>query len=398
MLHRFLPLARYGEFLAYLIESRRPDVVYLSHTELGYRLLPWLKESFPGLPFIDLLHLVMDDWKQGGFPRFSSESRAWLDRTVVTSHWLKARAVELGCDEHRLSVIYTGIDTAEWRRTAELTQLAQARWALPTDRVVILFAARFAAQKSPEVLPPIIRALEARGRKFLLLLAGDGPQRAWLEEHAGRAHPSSARLLGAVPPQDMRLLMSAADILLLPSQAEGVALVLFEAMSMGVVPVATDVGGQRELVTPECGRLVAPGPQLIASLVEALDALLIDAEARARCAAQGRARVEAEFDLDRTGEQIEALFRARAEAGAVDWAALRVRPEIPRSLLDDLNEMAADELTGDGWAQQMKAGKWWPMAVSRIAAFLRATPLRSVVRQLESRYGERLGRWIIARK
>jgi len=32
---------------------------------------------------------------------------------------------------------------------------------------------------------------------------------------------------------------------------------------MGVVPVATDVGGQRELVTPECGRLVAPGPQLI---------------------------------------------------------------------------------------------------------------------------------------
>jgi glycosyltransferase involved in cell wall biosynthesis len=397
MLHRFLPLEHYGEFLAYLIESRRPDVVYLSHTELGYRLLPWLKESFPGLPFIDLLHLVMDDWKQGGFPRFSGESRAWLDRTVVTSQWLKARAVELGCDEQRLRVIYTGINTAEWRRTAELTRLAQARWALPTDRVVILFAARFAVQKSPEILPPIIRALEARGRKFLLLLAGDGPQRAWLEEHACRAHPSSVRLLGAVPPQDMRMLMSAADILLLPSQAEGVALVLFEAMSMGVVPVATDVGGQRELVTPECGRLVAPGPQVIASLVEALDALLIDAEARARCAAQGRARVEAEFDLDRTGEQIEALFRTRAEAALVDWTALPLRSEIPRALLDDLNEMAADELTGDVWAQQMKAGKWWPTAVSRIAAFLRATPLRHAVRQLEMRYGERLGRWIVSK-
>jgi hypothetical protein len=144
--------------------------------------------------------------------------------------------------------------------------------------------------------------------------------------------------------------------------------------------------------------LVAPGPQVIASLMEALDALLIDVEARVRCAAQGRARVEAEFDLDRTGEQIEALFRTRAEAAAVDWTALPVRLAIPRALLDDLNEMAADELTGDVWAQQMKAGKWWPMAVSRIAAFLRATPLRSVVRHLETRYGERLGRWIIARK
>ncbi len=208
--------------------------------------------------------------------------------------------------------------------------------------------------------------------------------------------PRGTRGPGA--PEQCAPVMSAADILLLPSQAEGVALVLFEAMSMGVVPVATDVGGQRELVTPECGRLVVLGPQLIESLVEALDALLIDAEARARCAAQGRARVEAEFDLDLTGEQIEALFRTRAEAGAVDWTALRVRPEIPRALLDDLNEMAADEVTGDEWAQQMKAGKWWPMAVSRIAAFLRATPLRSVVRQLETRYGERLGRWIIARK
>jgi hypothetical protein len=59
--------------------------------------------------------------------------------------------------------------------------------------------------------------------------------------------------------------------------------------------------------------------------------------------------------------------------------------------------MAADELTGDVWAQQMKAGKWWPTAVSRIAAFLRATPLRHAVRHLEMRYGERLGRWIVSR-
>jgi hypothetical protein len=45
----------------------------------------------------------------------------------------------------------------------------------------------------------------------------------------------------------------------------------------------------------------------------------------------------------------------------------------------------------------MKAGKWWPTAVSRLAAFLRATPLRHAVRQLEMRYGERLGRWIVSK-
>ena len=45
---------------------------------------------------------------------------------------------------------------------------------------------------------------------------------------------------------------------------------MFEAMAAGVVPVASDVGGQRELVTPECGVLVAHGPDEIERYVEAL--------------------------------------------------------------------------------------------------------------------------------
>ena len=140
-------------------------------------------------------------------------------------------------------------------------------------------------------------------------------------------------MLGAIPSEEMRMLMSAVDILLLPSQAEGVALVLFEAMSMGVVPVATDVGGQRELVTPECGRLVAWGPSLAESLVEALDSLLTDPTARARMAAQGRARVEGQFELKQTGEQIETLFRERAKDSSADWENLPARRGISPTLL-----------------------------------------------------------------
>jgi glycosyltransferase involved in cell wall biosynthesis len=51
--------------------------------------------------------------------------------------------------------------------------------------------------------------------------------------------------------------MAATDIFFLPSQWEGIALTLFEAMAMQLVPVAADVGGQRELVTPDCGFLIS---------------------------------------------------------------------------------------------------------------------------------------------
>jgi len=50
--------------------------------------------------------------------------------------------------------------------------------------------------------------------------------------------------------------MAAADILLLPSVNEGLAIVLLEALAMELVPVAADVGGQRELLTPDCGFLI----------------------------------------------------------------------------------------------------------------------------------------------
>ena len=287
MLHRFLPFGAYPAFLTYLIESRQPDVVCLNHSELGYRLLPWLKDAFPTLPIVDLVHVVMDDWKDGGFPRLSCRSRPWLVRTIATSQALQRWLIENGANGEAVDAVYTGIDAARWTRSTELAETARGRWKMPADRPVILYAARFAAQKQPRLLPGIVQKLEARGRKFTLLLVGDGPERTWLEEHLHRRHPGSVKMLGAVDLDEMRLMMSASDLLLLPSRTEGIALVLFEAMSMGVVPVATDVGGQRELVTPDCGVLLPFDERLGDAVVEALDALLTDEPLR-RQACGGR--------------------------------------------------------------------------------------------------------------
>ena len=51
-------------------------------------------------------------------------------------------------------------------------------------------------------------------------------------------------------------LLNAADIFFLPSQMEGISVAIYEAMSMGIVSVGADVGGQSELVTETCGFLI----------------------------------------------------------------------------------------------------------------------------------------------
>jgi hypothetical protein len=111
----------------------------------------------------------------------------------------------------------------------------------------------------------------------------------------------------------MRALLAASDVLLLPSEREGIALTLFEALAMGVTPVAADVGGQRELITPECGVLVPPGPGEREAYVAALRRLLTYGEERSRMAQAGRERVEGRFRHDQMIERMRALLASAGE-------------------------------------------------------------------------------------
>jgi len=397
MLHRFLAFEAYPAFIEYLIESRQPDVVYLSHSELGYRLLPWLKDAFPPLPVVDLVHVVMDDWKEGGFPRLSCRARPWLARTVATSQAVRRWLADNGADAETLEQVYTGIDAAHWTRSAELVETARERWRIPADQPVIVYAARFAPQKQPRLLPQIVESLEARGRSFVLLIVGEGPDRQWLEEHLCRGQAHSARMLGPVGPEAMRLVMSAADLLMLPSLSEGIALVLFEALSMGVVPVSTEVGGQRELVTPDCGVLLPADERLAGAMVESIDALLRDGPLRDRLSAVGRKRVREHFQLDQTGEQMNAIFRGAVRSGEAPLKA-RTSPANVGAVAGDLAELKAEDLGADAWNQRLREGGWLPRLVSFSAGLLRRSPLGRPFRKFELRYGTRVGRWLVRRR
>ena len=94
-----------------------------------------------------------------------------------------------------------------------------------------------------------------------------------------------------------------ADAFCLPSFAEGVPIVLMEAMATELPVVATDVMGVRELVDDGVnGILVRPSrPDLLA---DAIDRLASNADLRGRLGAAGRETVQREFDIGRSAEQI----------------------------------------------------------------------------------------------
>ena len=141
-----------------------------------------------------------------------------------------------------------------------------------------------------------------------LVLVGDGPLRAQLQAQAAALGiEASVHFLG--DRGDVRALLPGFDVFALPSRSEGYSMALLEACASAVPIIATDVGGNREIVADgRNGRLVpAQAPE---ALAEALGALL-DAPALARgMGAAGRAWAMEEAPVARMASRYEALYRA----------------------------------------------------------------------------------------
>ena len=119
--------------------------------------------------------------------------------------------------------------------------------------------------------------------------------------------------------------MASADIFFLPSEWEGIALSVYEAMACGLPVVGADVGGQRELVTAECGTLIPPGDDVreVARYVEELSRLVQDPAARQAMGKAGRQRIADGFHLRHMAEQMQAVM---AKARQLQTAEPRPQP------------------------------------------------------------------------
>jgi len=363
ILHHLLRPRDYPRFLQYLIISRQIDVVLISHSELGYRLLPYLRAHCPQVTFVDLCHIEEEHWKSGGYPRMAIQYQDLIDLDMVTSEHLKGWMIEHGADAERISVCHTNVDVEEFcpdpaRRTSIRDELG-----LDRDVPVILYAGRMCAQKQPDVFARTILQLREQGLKFAALAAGNGPEFEWLRSFViTNALRDRVRLLGEVPPPRVKLLMQASDVFFLPSAWEGVALTIYEAMACGLAVVAADTGGQRELVTPEAGVLVPRSDKETEAkqYARALTELLQSAERRRKLGQAARERVIRLFPLPQMGERVAALLEQASE-----WHENRPRPTpspafgtacaeqaVESIRLAQLTAQVWGEPNGNGWRQR----------------------------------------------
>lgn len=321
-LHTFLPVEDYSRFISSFIESRKPDTVLITNSRIAYQLLPGLRTA-TGPSFVDYLH--MDDWSPAGYPRLSLRYASLLDSTIVSSEYLKRRLVEEGGDPKRIHVATTNIDPQLWDRSRYGAPYLRERYGVPDGVPVIAFVGRLCQQKQPDVMAAALKIIRDRGLQFVCLVVGDGEYRPWLENFVKKEQFHQIKLLGALPSEKVREILAISDLFFMPSENEGIALTLFEAMSMGVPTIAAKVGGQDELVSEDCGILIKPDHSQESEYANALERLLRNHELRDSMGSRARKRICDYFTLDKMGNRMAELMESaprnsfNPESARKDW-------------------------------------------------------------------------------
>ncbi|MDT9684864.1 glycosyltransferase [Streptomyces sp. TRM76323] len=238
--------------------------------------------------------------------RWERWAARWTDRVICVSEAERRRGERAGV-RASWTVVHNGVDTGRFGPYPTGAERAAARAALlagtPATAPVVVCVGRLCRQKGQDLLLRAWDAVHARVPRARLVLVGDGPAAGELR---AAAHPSVV-LAGSVA--DPLPWYRAADLAVLPSRWEGMALAPLEAMASGRPVLLTDVDGARESLPPghaaHC--LVPPGD--VDALAAALVGLLRRPVLRQVLGRQARQHVLARFDVRHAGAAIADVYR-----------------------------------------------------------------------------------------
>lgn len=199
-----------------------------------------------------------------------------VDFVIAVSDSLRRLALGMGLDEARSLVVGNGVDADRFSPVSR--QEARARFGLPEGARVMVTVGGLVERKGFHRVIDCLPELLGRHPDLHYLVVGggspEGDMSAALRAQVARLGLAErVRFLGPTPPDDLRWPLSAADLFVLSTRNEGWANVILEAMACGLPVIATDVGGNAEVIADaDLGLIVPFGDH--AALVAALDQAL----------------------------------------------------------------------------------------------------------------------------
>lgn len=298
-------------FVFLLLHGRRYDIWHVHQAYYHYVVAVWVarlwgkrcvvKTAASG-PYGDIARL-----RRSRFGSVVLRALPRADAVVSLNREMSRELEQAGVATARARVIRNGVDIVAFAPpTPNERDEARRSFALPNDAIAIVFVGRLTHEKGVDVLFDAWRVVEesdAVGR-CRLLLAGDGAEAVVFRKRAA-TELRRASLLGRLA--DVRSLLRAADVVVLPSRSEGLSNAVLEAMAMGMPIVATRIGGLDEQVEDGVTGVLVPSGDA-RRLADGLLRLINDPDLQRRMGARGRVMVEQGFSFSSTVLSYQQLY------------------------------------------------------------------------------------------
>jgi glycosyltransferase involved in cell wall biosynthesis len=229
--------------------------------------------------------------------------RQQVDAFVTISQEIDAELAAIGVSPARRVFVPNGVDLTRFAPLAPEAQRERRRQLGLPEGPLALFTGRLVPEKRVNHLLAVWTAVRRQLLDAHLLLLGDGPELAALQQQAGEGVLFGGRV------DDVDAYLPAADLFVLPSATEGLSNSLLEAMAAGLPCLATAVGGAPDVIEHGRSGWLIP-PDSLPDLQEAVITLLADTAVRQDLGARARQKIVAEFGLDSIAAALYALYTA----------------------------------------------------------------------------------------
>jgi len=282
-----------------LFRAERPDVV---HSRNWGTIEAVVAARLAGVPAVIHSEHGRDLQTMGRQPLrrrvFRRACFGWADRVFAVSRELaEFYASQLGIPAERLRVLPNGVNTAQFRRRSEWRTECRERLGVRCNTLVVGAVSRLDPVKDHLTL---LRAAElslSQGVDLFLAIVGEGVCRSALERELLARPILAGRVKFTGEVRNVAEWLNGFDVFALPSLSEGMSNTLLEAMSVGVPPVATRVGGNPEVIEDGHSGILFE-PRDFKALAACLQKLASEPKWRMHLAENCRCRIAAHFGLD----------------------------------------------------------------------------------------------------
>ncbi|HLE35617.1 MAG TPA: glycosyltransferase family 4 protein [Candidatus Acidoferrales bacterium] len=293
LLRRLLGTSRYA-----LVHANEPHALTAAWLARAHRRVPLVFSRRVAYPL-------------GQSPLALARYRA-AKRILAISRFVAASVIESGIAPGHVETVYEGVEVPELP-TAECRDRARQRWGVRADETLLGCVGYLLPEKGQLQLVQALAGVRKQFPQCRLILAGDGPSRAELEQLVRELGLGEAVIFAGFV-EDIAQMYAALDAFVFPSLAEPLGTSLLAAMAWGLPVVAVARGGVPEIVEDgRTGLLVdAPDPALLA---ESIVRLLSDAGLAKRLRQAARENIEQQFSAERMAANTLRVYQEQCAEG-----------------------------------------------------------------------------------